>query len=134
MKIINCIYSKNKLDFKKYLKSTKFDDVISFYDIIAKIIKNDNIKSVKPSDIVINSYIRKKIIKTISDEKNEIILYALKNLDLETIKEIKSLIKENYKGRKKIKFNLIVIKYKNNLPDNKLFLKEFDNISFIDNL
>ena len=56
MKIINCVYSRNKLDFKKFSKNAVYDDVISYHDIITKLIKNDN-KSDKPSLFVVNLYI-----------------------------------------------------------------------------
>ena len=56
-KKIYCVYSHNKLDFKKYVKSANYDDVISFHDIITKLVKND-VNSNKPSTFIINSYIK----------------------------------------------------------------------------
>lgn len=109
MKVINCVYSRNKLDFKKFSKNAKFDDVISYHDIITKLIKNDS-KNDKPSAYVINSYIRRKLIKSVTDKNISVILYAIKNLDIETIDYIKSLIEENYAGD--FQFNLIIVKNK----------------------
>jgi len=130
MKVINCVYSRNKLDFKKYSKNTSFDDVISYHDIITKLIKNDN-KSDKPSSLVVNSYIRKKIVKAATDESVSTILYALKTLDIETVQHIRSLIQENYSG--KLQFNLIVIKHKKNILEiDDSFNKEFNKISYKD--
>ena len=54
-KTIRCVYSYNKLDFKKYAKAAEYDEVISYYDIITKLVKND-IDSNKPSTFIINSY------------------------------------------------------------------------------
>ncbi len=128
MKIINCVYSRNKLDFKKFSKNAVYDDVISYHDIITKLIKNDN-KSDKPSPFVVNSYIRKKIVRAVTDGNVSTILYALKNLDLETVQHIKSLIQENYIG--KLQMNLIVIKHrKNDFVIDDSFNVEFDKITF----
>ena len=128
MKIINCVYSRNKLDFKKFSKNAVYDEGISDHDIITKLIKNDN-KSDKPSPFVVNSYIRKKIVRAVTDGNVSTILYALKNLDLETVQHIKSLIQENYIG--KLQMNLIVIKHrKNDFVIDDSFNVEFDKITF----
>jgi len=87
---IYCVYSHNKLDFKKYVKSAEYDDVISFHDIITKLVKND-INSNKPSTFIINSYIRKRLIRAINNDSTTI-LYAIKSLDTDTIKHIKELV------------------------------------------
>jgi len=128
MKIINCIYSKNKLDFKKYIKIAKADDVISYHDVITKLLKGDG-KIDKPSDFVISSYIRKKIIKAITDKNTKTIVYAIKNLDIDTIKCIKTLINDYYSEN--IVFNLIVIKNKRLVIHlNDEFITEFNSVKY----
>lgn len=112
MKKIKCVYSKNKLDFKKYTRCSDYQEVVSYYDIIAKLIKND-IDGVKPSEFVVNSYIRKKLIKAIED--SDTILYALKNLDIEAVDSIKSIVCEAYEGE--IIFELAIIDAKRNKID-----------------
>jgi len=102
-KRFDCMYVKSKIDFKKYSKINEYQEIISFYDIISKLTKGDD-TGLKPSDYVINSYILKKINKALSD--SESILYAIKNLDHETIDSIKSLIKQQDHS---IQFNLIVL-------------------------
>jgi hypothetical protein len=109
MKKIKCVYSKNKLDFKKYSRCSDYQEVVSYYDIIAKLIKND-VDGVKPSDFVINSYIRKKLIKAIED--SDTILYALKNLDSDAIDSIRTIASEVYEGE--IIFELAIIDAKKN--------------------
>jgi hypothetical protein len=129
MKKICCIYSRNKLDFKKYAKNTAYDEVINYNDITSKLIKND-INSVKPSTIVINSYIRKKLQKALESKNINSILYALKTLDDSTIFSIKELILEFYKN--KYSFILIVLnqnKIKVEIPET--FTKHFDEIEYI---
>lgn len=111
---IYCVYSHNKLDFKKYVKSANYDDVISFHDIITKLVKND-VDSNKPSTFIINSYIRKRLIRAINNESS-VILYAIKSIDLDTILHIKELVNQlsefnyNYElvivNEHKMKFNL----------------------------
>ena len=112
MKKIKCVYSKNKLDFKKYSRCSDYQEVVSYYDIIAKLIKND-IDGVKPSEFVVNSYIRKRLIKAIED--SDTILYALKNLDTEAVDSIKSIVCEAYEGE--IIFELAIIDAKRNKID-----------------
>jgi len=102
-KRFDCMYVKSKIDFKKYSKINEYQEIISFYDIISKLTKGDD-TGLKPSDYVINSYILKKLNKALSD--SESILYAIKNLDHETIDSIKSLIKQQDHS---IQFNLIVL-------------------------
>ena len=91
-KKIYCVYSHNKLDFKKYVKSANYDDVISFHDIITKLVKND-VNSNKPSTFIINSYIRKKLNRAIGNDSNTI-LYAIKEIELDTILHIKDLVEQ----------------------------------------
>jgi hypothetical protein len=129
MKRIDCVYSRNKLDFKKYSRNASYQEVISYFDIISKLIKND-VDGLKPSEFVVNSYIRKKFLKAVTDSDD--ILYALKNLDAETVNSIRSLASEAYEGE--ITFNLIVIdskKYKIDICDD--INNMFNEIVFIEN-
>ncbi len=129
MKNIYCIYSRNKLDFKKYVKTSTYDEVINYNDIMSKLIKND-INSVKPSTVVVNSYIRKKLQKSLESKSIHSILYALKTLDDDTINSIKLLISEFYKSQ--YTFVLIVlnkVKIKVEITDE--FKKHFDEIEYI---
>lgn len=127
-KVINCVYSKNKLDFKRYTKSINTDDIISYHDVITKLVKND-LDNDRPSQLVINSYIRRKIIKAITDNDITKILYALKNLDLDTIQHIKELISDFYKDD--IEYNLIIIKNKRlDIQIDEAFSKEFKKVLY----
>ncbi len=129
MKKVCCIYSRNKLDFKKYAKANKYDDVINYNDIISKLIKND-VNSVKPSKIIINTYIRKKLQKALENEKSNNILYALKTLESFTIDSIRNLISVFYQGEYEL--NLIILnldKIKVEISDD--FKEEFNEIFYI---
>ena len=128
MKKINCVYAKNKLDFKKYCKNSSAEEVVSYYDIISKLIKND-IDGIKPSELVINSYIRKKLFKAVTD--SDYILYALKNLDGETVDSIRSLITEVYESE--IVFMLTIVNHKKNgveVPEE--IVSRFDEVVLIE--
>jgi hypothetical protein len=132
MKKLFCIYSRNKLDFKKYAKSINYDDTINYNDIISKLIKND-INNIKPSVVVVNSYIRKKIQKSFSNEKSKCILYALKNLEKDTINSIKELILDFHSEEYEI--NLIIlnpIKFKFNGENYTEVLNQFNNVKYIE--
>jgi hypothetical protein len=109
MKVINFVYSRNKLDFKKYIKNVEYNDVISYHDIITKLIKNDK-NNEKPSDNVINTYIMRKIIRTISDPNESVILYALSDINSDTINSICNLILEI--SDKNVEFNCVIINHK----------------------
>ena len=129
MKKFDCVYAKNKLDFKKFSRSSNYQEVISYYDVIAKLVKND-VDGIKPSEYVVNSYIRKKIIKAVTESED--VLYALKNIDIETIEAIRSLINETYQGD--IEYKLIVIDSKKTSADiNETVSAMFDEIVFIEN-
>ena len=104
-KKIYCVYSHNKLDFKKYVKSANYDDVISFHDIITKLVKND-VNSNKPSTFIINSYIRKKLNRAIGNDSHTI-LYAIKEVELDTILHIKDLV-EQLQGIE-YKYELVIV-------------------------
>jgi hypothetical protein len=129
MKRICCIYSRNKLDFKKYTKSSSYDEVINYNDITSKLIKND-INSVKPSTIIINSYIRKKLQKALESKSIDSILYVLKTLDEGIVSSIKELISEFYKS--KYELNLIILnKNKIKIEITDSFKNNFDDIEYI---
>ena len=72
-KRFDCIYVKNKIDFKKYTKVNEYQEIISFYDIISKLTKGDD-QGLKPSEYVVNSYITKRLSKALCESNS--ILYA----------------------------------------------------------
>lgn len=110
MKKVSFIYSRNKLDFKKYSKITDYDDIISYHDIITKLVKNDDDND-RPSEIVVNTYLRKKILKAMTDENVGHVIYALKELDISTIKSIIEIM-EDYNSSEDLSVKLVVIKHK----------------------
>lgn len=106
MKKVNFIYSRNKLDFKKFLKEFEYDEVISYYDIVTKLIKNDK-NNDKPSENVINTYIIRKIFKILSSEDNSVILYAISEINENLLNSICKLMIE--KSNTSIEFNFITL-------------------------
>jgi len=129
MKKFDCVYAKNKLDFKKFSRNCDYQEVISYYDVIAKLVKND-VDGIKPSEYVVNSYIRKKILKAVTDSNS--ILYALKNLEVSTIQSIKSLVSEA--SSSDIEYTLIIIDSKKSKPDvDEDISGMFDEIVFVEN-
>ena len=124
-KRFDCMYVKNKIDFKKYSKINEYQEIISFYDIISKLTKGDE-GGFKPSEYVVNSYITKRVSKALCDSNS--ILYAIKNLDHDTVDSIKSLIEKC--SNECVQFNLIVLE-KDEI-DNQLCTK-FTNVFYIKN-
>lgn len=109
MKQVNFVYTRNKLDFKKYVKSIDYTTVISYHDIITKLIKNDK-SNEKPSEFVINSYLRYKILKTLNSPSKNKIIYAINDLDYNVISSVKNMMVEN--SIEEIEFNLVIVKHK----------------------
>ena len=129
MKKFDCVYAKNKLDFKKFSRSCDYQEVISYYDVIAKLVKNDA-DGIKPGEYVVNSYIRKKIMKAVSESDS--VLYALKNLDASTIEAIKSLANEACLHD--IEYTLIIIdSKKSKLEISEEISNMFNEIVFVEN-
>jgi hypothetical protein len=131
MKEVNFIYSRNKLDFKKFSKMSEYDDIISYHDIITKLVKNDDDND-RPSEWVINSYLRKKIIKSMSDSAINKVIYALKELNVETIESIISLMKDSIIDSE-LELNLTIIQHKKFKPDfvDEQDFKFFNKIEYI---
>lgn len=131
MKEVNFIYSRNKLDFKKFSKMSEYDDIISYHDIITKLVKNDDDND-RPSEWVINSYLRKKIIKSMSDSAINKVIYALKELNIETIESIISLMKDSIIDSE-LELNLTIIQHKKFKPDfiDEQDFKIFNKIEYI---
>lgn len=132
MKRINFVYSRNKLDFKRYVKLTDYDDIISYHDIVTKLVKNDDDND-KPSEYVVNSYLRKKIIKTITDEISCNIVYALRDLSTDTIDSICNLMKSFYKGSEPINFELTIVSHKR-LEIDENYIGEIEKLSLLDKI
>lgn len=127
MKVVNFIYSRNKLDFKKYSKTVDYTDVISYYDIITKLIKNDK-NNERPSEQVINTYLIRKIEKSVSREADSIILYAISEIEYNMIVSICELI-QSYTNIDII-FNFKIINHKKfNISDDEL--NELNTIDYI---
>jgi hypothetical protein len=131
MKIVNFIYSRNKLDFKKYTKDINYNDVISYHDIITKLIKNDK-NNEKPSENVVNTYMIRKIIRSVSVEADSIILYALSDINSDTINSICELMESH--SESDITFNFTIITHKKfNISDEEInTLRSIDYIKNIE--
>jgi len=130
MKQINFVYSRNKLDFKKFAKSSDYNDVVSYHDIITKLVKNDN-DNEKPSDFVVNSYLRIKIVKTMTDDNSTKIIYALKDLNPYIISSIKELMSEYCEDE--IEFSLTIIQHKK-LPISENDMLDIKSIDFLNKI
>lgn len=126
------VYTKNKLDFKRYIKAADVGNssVISYHDIITKLSKTDNHQ---PSPDVVGSFLRKKIIKSLNDsykndpenEKNvKHVFYAIKDLDIDVFENIESIIERNW-DHEDIDFILTIV-------ENKKFV--YEPVSFAERL
>ena len=93
--------------------------------------KNDDDND-RPSEWVINSYLRKKIIKSMSDSAINKVIYALKELNIETIESIISLMKDSIIDSE-LELNLTIIQHKKFKPDfiDEQDFKIFNKIEYI---
>jgi len=124
MKRIDCIHIKEFTDLKKYIKNNKYDDVINYNDITNKLIKSD-IDNKKPSIFILNTYIRRKLQRSLESKSIDSILYILKNLNTESIFSIKDIISELHDDD--YIFNLIIINNNSLYDIDSDVLSEFDN-------
>jgi hypothetical protein len=88
----NCVYHHKAIKVKKYLKTIKeFDDIINYMEIANKLTKNDYY-SKEPSDIVINSYLIKYLIKSLLKNENKNIYYVFSEIDIDIINSLKTYL------------------------------------------
>ena len=95
---VNLYYTKH--DYKNEVFDTSYSEIIDYNLIINKLTKNDVFKLI-PSNTVVSFYILKRLRKIFEDKDEHRILYVIKSLSPETIKNISytlnSLSRENKK-------------------------------------
>lgn len=92
----NFVYSKDSLALRKVLSDLSSDCCISYQDIFNKLTKND-VYATEPADIVVNSFLIKKLEKElISEHKN--LYYIISNLENEVIENVKHFVKDYIKA------------------------------------
>lgn len=91
MLTINCLFSQKDNSISEYLKKVDSKQVINYKDIVNKLMKND-IYSIEPSEMIINSHLVKHIKKTIV--KYDTIYYVFSTLEPHIIHNLKQYIKK----------------------------------------
>lgn len=124
------VWCKNKSDFDNYVKSEKYDLIISYLEIYTRLLKNDPGYS-EPSDTIISLYIQNIFagIDSKFQDKEEIsIAFLFKNLDTETVSNLKEFILGLFPV---LEIELVIIN-REDYPK-KGVLNLFDSVKFIDN-
>ena len=88
----NFVYSKDSLALRKVLSDLSSDCCISYQDIFNKLTKND-VYSTEPADIVVNSFLIKKLEKELISEHQNL-YYIISNLENEVIENVKHFVKD----------------------------------------
>jgi hypothetical protein len=88
----NFVYSKDSLALRKVLSDLSSDCCISYQDIFNKLTKND-VYSTEPADIVVNSFLIKKLEKELIGEHQNL-YYIISNLENEVIENVKHFVKD----------------------------------------
>lgn len=87
----NCVFAKDALTVRKFLRTVKGDDIINYMEITNKLTKND-IYSEEPSDMVVNSYIVKHLEKSMLEKENKKFYFVLSEMDITIIKNLQDHI------------------------------------------
>jgi len=112
--IVDLISTQNRLDFRKYVKVNNYQDAVSYFDIISKLVKTS---PEEVSDILVSTFLIKKIDKIVkkinkyredwsSDEPYKI-AYAIKHINPEVIEDIKEAFEARLNDS--IEFNFKII-------------------------
>lgn len=127
--IIDCAWYLSRKDFAKFTKnSDEYDFVIDYHAIITKLSKSD-IHNAEPPATVVGLHLVKQLNEVLEKEMPSIkLLYTLKNLNLETVENLKEFV--NNSTEKAVKFNLYIIN-RIDYPKRGV-LSQFDNVKFID--
>jgi hypothetical protein len=88
----NFVYSKDSLALRKVLSDLSSDCCISYQDIFNKLTKND-VYSTEPADVVVNSFLIKKLEKELISEHQNL-YYIISNLENEVIENVKHFVKD----------------------------------------
>ena len=84
----NFVYSKDSLALRKVLSDLSSDCCISYQDIFNKLTKND-VYSTEPADVVVNSFLIKKLEKKlISEHQNLYYIISEEDLSCDLFDEI----------------------------------------------
>lgn len=86
----NFVYSKDSLGLRKVLSEVDPDCCISYQDVFNKLTKND-VYSTEPADVVVNSFLIKKLEKELICGRDNI-YYVISNLDDEVIENVKHFV------------------------------------------
>jgi len=102
---ICCVYSKDKHLIKQYVNKINSKYVINYSDIFNKLTKNDVYLN-EPTEMIVFSKIYTIFQKILSTYKPHKIYYIIHELDVESLKNLKVIIKNLYNNT--FYFNLII--------------------------
>ena len=83
----------SKEDFKAKYKKAEAVEIINYYDIINKLESNDVFKE-KPTDFIVQSYVMKKILRSVQSKKVERIFYLMDKYSDDRFEYLKAKVLE----------------------------------------
>ena len=128
--IIECVWYESKRDFNKFIKSLESNNVsvIDYSLIRNKLIKADPYTN-EPHDSIVGLNIMSMLKKCFNGKKEiDVIVYSLKNMELETVVNFKELVETHTED-----YTFILNVLNMQQVPNKKILNKFDYVKFIDN-
>lgn len=121
MTSIDCIWCYSKREFNKYVRieSDKSTTQVDYISIITKLVKSD-FHDVEPHPFIIGMAIKNVLNNVRKKQNSDRIIYLLKNLDVETVNNFKSLVFEMFEDLEDV--NLVAINIDEEIDEDVLDL------------
>lgn len=121
MTSIDCIWCESKREFNKYVRieSDKSTTQVDYISIITKLVKSD-FHDVEPHPFIIGMAIKNVLNNVRKKQNSDRIIYLLKNLDVETVSNFKSLVFEMFEDLEDV--NLVAINIDEEIDEDVLDL------------
>jgi len=118
---IDCIWCYSKREFNKYVRieSDKSTTQVDYISIITKLVKSD-FHDVEPHPFIIGMAIKNVLNNVRKKQNSDRIIYLLKNLDVETVNNFKSLVFEMFEDLEDV--NLVAINIDEEIDEDVLDL------------
>jgi hypothetical protein len=128
---IDCVWCNSKKEFNKYVRCYGSDSkVVDHVAIKTKLVKSDPYGE-EPHSNIIGLNITGEINNFFNGNKPHInLIYLFKNLDSETVSNLKHVMNESCEEPKTYEYNLVIIN-RDDYPK-KGVLNHFDNVKFIE--
>lgn len=128
---IDCVWCNSKKEFNKYVRCYGSDSkIVDYVAIKTKLVKSDPYGE-EPHPTIIGLNISGEINNFFNGNKPHVnLIYLFKNLDSETVTNLREVMNESCEEPKTYEYNLVIIN-RDDYPK-KGVLNHFDNVKFIE--